>query len=133
MCLNIRQKEKVQIAEKNIPCYKHLNSRNRTVAQYHHYTRFKRNPKVYFGIQNNAARRVNEGYHSRMLVNSETKSHLFIIPKGSEFYEGRENSSSLELGLDGYVSNRIIFIGKNNWFNRWIGKTFYNVEFFPES
>lgn len=45
-----------------------------------------------------------EGYHSRKYPFSGMQ--IFIIPKGSEYYEGKENHEK-----KGYVSSQIIWIG----------------------
>lgn len=53
---------------------------------------------------------VYEGYHSYKdyLDVSIFLSHLFIIPKGIEYYEGKFN---FDKDIDNYVSSQIIWVG----------------------
>ena len=53
-----------------------------------------------------------EGYHSN--VKNENCNALFIIPKGTKYTEGFNNDGTIK----NYVSETIIFIGKNTFWNR---------------
>lgn len=71
---------------------------------------------------------IHKGYHSRIVNNQSLKvrdkTHLFVIPKGAEYYIGGENVINRK---DGYVSSTIIFVGKNTWFNRFMAYLKYGV------
>jgi len=60
-----------------------------------------------------------EGYHSyistRDIRNQHLPVELFIIPKGTIYYEGGVNN---EYVTNGYVSENIVWIGKNTPKNR---------------
>ncbi len=135
MCLNITKEAQEQKAISNIPVYKSLTFFNRSVHTDFRYWRFKKNKLVMLGLMvkrySILIREINEGYHSRNNKNDSKKNYLFIIPKGAKFYEGSENDTDLTV-IDGYVSNTIIYIGKNNMFNRWLGKILYGVKFQSE-
>jgi len=134
MCLNVKKNAQSKIAETNIVCYKSL-EKNRSLLRNFKYSRFFVNKKVLIymtpGLVRYSSNEINQGYHSRNSINRKTKSHLFIIPKGTEYFEGTENSENIDF-IDGYVSSTIIYIGKNNRFNRFIGKLFYGVVFESE-
>ena len=52
------------------------------------------------------------------------KKHLFLVPKGSLVWYGFEN---YETGCFGGVSDQIIYLGRNNWFNRLYYKWVYKA------
>ncbi len=62
---------------------------------------------------------------------SSVESHLepayFIIPKGAEYYEGKDNSINDIDDHDARVSNQLIYIGRINWFTRLIAKLIYKA------
>jgi hypothetical protein len=120
MCLNIKNNSKALIAEEN-------------KSEHHGYTyvKHKTNPLIKIEPITNygfisVETHINEGYHS--YVNKPAYySSLFIIPKGTEYYLGGINGSPY--WKDGYCSETIIFVGKNNWWNRfWQGRK-YKVKF----
>ncbi len=131
MCLNLIAGLTSQRAIGNIPVYKYLKSGSKSQHQNFVYRRFKVNEKKLLVPDYNYSEGIhlNEGYHSRKEESLHPKTHLFVIPKWSEFFEGGENS---QYHVNGYCSNTIIYIGKNNWFNRLIGKIFYKVKFKSE-
>lgn len=136
MCLYILRDQKKQIATENIPCYKELYSNGKTTARNFRYIVFQKNDKVHLFprqlYSSSGKMELERGYHSRLINSVQMKTHLFIIPKGSEYYMGRENDTDFEKPSDGYVSNNILYIGRNNFINRLIGKYFYGVIFHPE-
>lgn len=141
MCLNIKETTKEQLAKENLPCYKHLMYNNSSPRGFK-YKRFRKNQEVdikpvydFYSVRNEDSKKdriLEHGYHSRRPNSIEPKKDLFIIPKGSKYYIGRENSTNYLQGLNGFVSSNIVYIGKNNMFNRWIGKIFFGVKFMSE-
>lgn len=134
MCLNLKEDAEVKIAEENIACYKSLYNGGRSVHTNFHYINYRVNRDVVLSPRRprfGRTRELDEGYHSRKNNNRDSKKHLFVIPKGAQYFEGMENRENLAY-LDGYVSSTIIYIGKNNAFNRLIGKLFYGVTFQSE-
>lgn len=137
MCLNIKKDQQPQIAETNLPCYKELKKDNCSENQGYQYIKGQDNPTIalnpvltssfyYPGFP-----RLEKGYHSYTPdAYKRYHSHLFIIPAGAEYYIGGINDHPIV--QDGYTSNKIIFVGKNNWWNRfWRGRK-YGVKFYPK-
>lgn len=112
MCLE-RPSEK-KVAEKNIFCWKQLQGFNgKSLIQEYIYRPGAVQPKVNIRIYRNQL--IEEGYHS--WVDQEPKDrygnsyrhkvfHLFVIPKGTVYYEGLENG-----GATGYASETIVYLG----------------------
>ena len=70
---------------------------------------------------------VSYGFHFRSNTgrfHKDEKKHLFLVPKGSLVWYGFEN---YETGCFGGVSNQIIYLGRNNWFNRLYYKWVYKA------
>lgn len=112
MCLE-RVSEK-KVAEENIFCWKMLGTKGRSLIWEYKYEpgviqpRVEIEKKLYDGG-------IEEGYHS--WVDQEPKDrfgcsrrrkvyHLFVIPKGTVYYEGLENG-----GAVGYASESIVYLG----------------------
>ncbi len=130
MCLYIKENVVKEIAIVNIPVYKQLSKDGRSLMANFYYFRFWRNFKVNLKIiHDRFGYSLEQGYHSRMWNSVRSKDYLFIIPKGAEYYRGKENSHSSLAQEDGYISNTIIYVGKNNSFNRKLAKFLYNVTF----
>lgn len=116
MCLYLtKDQNKAIIAAENIICYKFLDYRNISCYSGYDYEKGKTNPKVNLLIECNwdDTDFINEGYHSRRISGRNNK--LFMIPKGTTFYIGGENA----INNNNYVSETIVLLGRNNWFNRW--------------
>lgn len=119
MCLVLENKSQEPTeAKKSIICFKVLNGKRSDRGYV--YQKFLKQPKVEFGFDSEG--NVTRGYHSRTSHSIERKSHLFVIPKGSLYYTGGENTTVYD---ENYCSNQIIFIGRNNFINRLIAKMFY--------
>ena len=113
MCLE-RPSEK-KVAEKDIFCWKQLKGFNgKSLIQEYKYVQGVIQPRVEIIVHRNS-NTVEEGYHS--WVEQEPKDqlgrsyrkklkHLFVIPKGTTYYEGLENG-----GPAGYVSETIVYLG----------------------
>lgn len=131
MCL-ITNDKTVKIADKNIVCYKTMSTTKMGRPCGYGgviYKKYKRQNNVTLGVygpSDDGWYNVEEGYHSRINFdnNSKPNKHLFVIPKGAEYLMGGEND---EKKIDNYVSTNIIYLGKNNKFNRYLAKLFYNV------
>ncbi len=148
MCL-IVNKEFLELkeAEENIPCYKSLRKRNRSTHNDFHYTKGKTYTEkgavetqiksIVAGIAEpcgfNGSFPLTYGFHSRPINLSWSeydRSHLFMIPKGTIFTEGGENSDVYSVkDHDNYLSESIVYLGKNTWLNRLIYKWKYNFNF----
>lgn len=133
MCLYILTTKEEKVAKQNIAVYKELRKSGRSEVMHFQYSLYQNNNeiqliprKVTYDSYNFC---LEEGYHSRMFRSEYAKSHLFIIPEGAKFYPGCENTRATDDNENGYVSNQIIYLGKNTWFNRLIGLLFYGVEF----
>lgn len=128
MCLKIGRKDKAQIAEEDIVCYKILEvegkDENQTLIPLFHpykpngpkniYTLGERNPKITLKprpcIYDYQHYNINEGYHSYRsapvcclgIRPYEVIVECFI-PKGSEYYVGRDSA-----GTKGYTSEELV-------------------------
>lgn len=120
MCLNLNSsylrhkgrklsKEK-QTATKNILVWKSLTFfGSKSLFMDYKYNLFKTNPEIVLDI-NPWKNQIYQGYHSyKRAFRGEGWMPLdcFIIPKGSNYYEGEVNFS----GREGYASSNIIYIG----------------------
>jgi len=137
MCLNIKKDQQPQIAETNIACYKELRKGNLSENHGYEYIKGQDNPTIVLtpittpSLFSGSRPRLEKGYHSYVPdAYRRYHSHLFIIPAGAEYYIGGINDHPI--AQDGYTSNKIIFAGKNNWWNRfWQGRK-YGVKFYPK-
>lgn len=131
MCLQLGIDHKKQIAVENMSCYKSLDRGAKSQPQGYVYKKGEIQTPVTLIITprygyDRIGKRIKgysiwEGYHSRNETSISKKSHLFIIPKGAGYIVGGENSDI----LDNYVSTSIIYVGRNNWWNRyWQGKKY---------
>lgn len=106
MCLTNITTKKPFVAQQNIFCWKQLHKKI-SLHQYYKYEIGVLQQDVLLIIHNNTIR---QGYHSwKNMYNTYTKrinKHLFLIPKGTEYFEGLENEES-----PGYVSSNIIYLG----------------------
>jgi len=133
MCLLVNKEEAIITAKENIFCYKQLSAFGFSQPQKFKYELGKLNKHVIInkkqadsrdvriGNANYGETLVEEGYHSRNDSSIKDKTHLFMIPKGTKYITGGENSSD----RDNYVSETIIYLGRNNWINRLIAKIKY--------
>lgn len=128
MCLTLKKDSKELIADENIPCYKYLKSGNRSLFEKYLYIKYKENPRQELHvIIEDDLHVIFEGYHSRNPFSVRGKTHLFIIPKNTKYYLGWEEDP---IGYeDNYCSETIIFVGRNNWWNRRLAKIRYGVTF----
>lgn len=112
MCLERASEKKV--AGENIFCWKRLQGFNgKSLIQDYKYKTGVIQPQV--NIKVSRSEIIEQGYHS--WVEQEPKdrygspyrdkvSHLFVIPKGTVYYEGLENG-----GAVGYASESIVYLG----------------------
>ena len=117
MCLTSPNEFKFKIAEKDIICFKTLERNNISTITEYRYIKGIKNPIVdiiFIGYADGF--RINEGYHSN--IENENCNALFIIPKGTKYTEGFNNLSTIK----NYVSETIIFIGRNTSWNRFKAK-----------
>lgn len=139
---------KIQTAEENLPCYKSLYKGGQAQNMDYTYRRFQLNvedrfefaalheaslsPRPYY-CEVSQYIKIEYGFHSRVpaeVKRNSDKLHLFIIPKGAKYVSGYENDCNPDGNKhDNYVSDKIIYFGKNNWFNRILAKVLYNVSF----
>lgn len=135
MCLIIKENKEL-ITKEYLGCYKILYKASFfggfSENFLFHYIKFKKQKIINFVLRNNYDQiKIYEGYHSYdekskfIKIKNEKDLDLFIIPKNTKYYKGFHNIES----DTGYCSESIIYIGKNNSFNRWIAKIFYNVNF----
>lgn len=139
MCLRTKDKSE-KTAEKHIPVYKFGTTsillgfipefRTFSYGRYVKQKYVKLRPGV---LYQGGAYIVDEGYHSfNKLQDCKDASHrysdlgLFIIPKGAQYIDGVWDNFTW---CDNRVSTTLIYLGKNNKFNRWIAKIFYGVNF----
>ena len=123
MCLT-RPSEK-KIANTNIFCWKRLDNRGRSIIQEHQYKIGVTQPLVELTLRHGE---VEQGYHSwvdqvrtdRYGYSGTKVYHLFVIPKGTTYYEGLENG-----GAKGYVSETIVYLGHNKNPFTWLRKLKY--------
>lgn len=124
MCLY--KKDKItKIAKCNILCYKQLLFTNSSYFYSYRYDKMVKQPIVNFQITDNPLGInyvVYEGYHSRNKRSTEDKSSLFVIPKGTKYTIGSENIFLNIDRKDNYVSETIVYFGKNTFWNRLIAK-----------
>lgn len=129
MCLYLTESQKVpKIAEKDIICYKILREDNCSQVEGYFYKKGLQehvdvSPKQFIY---DSYSYIYQGYHSYKDKNRKHlygKTCLFIIPKDTVYYKGGSN----EVGNDSYVSENIIYVGKDNWWNRFKIKHKYNV------
>jgi hypothetical protein len=137
MCLIVKENALPRIAMKNMLVYKELSCSNRPL----HYplkpyttdlrelylidilnSKVDLKVKTRWGYPFSDECRIEEGYHSWAKWSWGRRPHLFIIPKGTLYYKGRENRKRR-----GYVSETIIFAGPNTKENRKRVKEKYNV------
>jgi len=114
MCLERPSTKKV--AEENIFCWKQLQGFNgKSLLQEYKYKPGVVQPQVQIEIWGEAGGIIEAGYHS--WVDQEPKNrygnpyrdkvqYLFVIPKGTVYYEGLENG-----GATGYASETIVYLG----------------------
>ncbi len=123
-----------KVAEKNILVYKQLSRGNYSLHTNYKYKKGRVNPSITIESESGNYWEdgywedgyvINKGYHSRNSASTESKSHLFIIPKGATYVEGGENE--IRKQPDGYVSSTIIFVGRNNFINKFIAKLKYEL------
>lgn len=67
---------------------------------------------------------IEEGYHSFIKYSSGDSTELFIIPKGSRYYKGGVNQFT---DVDGYVSDRIIWVGSKYSLITWFKVLLYKL------
>ena len=151
MCLNVHKDlYKKNVAKENIPCYKgHKNESFYKGKKYklidesgvldipfHSGTFFTWDGMAPLKNSNDRGFRdyheFNKGLHSHIPKAARffERNFLFIIPKGAKYIEGCGNGyTELPECHDNYISDQIIYLGRNNWFNRLIAKIFYGVDF----
>ena len=112
MCLERASEKKV--AEENIFCWKKLDFRGRSIVQEYQYQPGVVQPQVNINVKH-SSREIEQGYHSWVdqertdrygEKHTEKVNHLFVIPKGTAYYEGLENGYRL-----GYTSETIVYLG----------------------
>lgn len=101
MCLT--SAGKLKTAKRNIYCYKRLYDGNKSEHTNYTYEIGVEQKEVMMFL--NYPQEVHIGYHSWRFF-TPFRMHLFVIPKGSKYYKGRENEGSL-----GYTSSKIVFLG----------------------
>jgi len=107
MCLHLETSSKSKKADKPIVVYKLLTYKRGKALSWVHEYYYKPNtlqPKVKINKYSNY---VEDGYHSRKNFFGQINNAVFVIPKGAEYYEGKENWST----IDNYVSDTIIYVG----------------------
>lgn len=122
MCL-YKQDKITKIAKRNILCYKQLLFGTSSYFYAYKYDKMVKQPIVNFqfdqsDLSNGIA--VYRGYHSRNNKSSSNKSSLFVIPKGTKYTVGSEYYNSII--QDNYVSETIVYFGKNTFWNRLLAK-----------
>jgi hypothetical protein len=123
MCLT-RPSEK-KIASTNILCWKTLNRWGKSAIRDYEYEIGVTQPLVELTLRHGE---VEQGYHSwvdqartdRYGYSGTKVYHLFVIPKGTTYYEGLENG-----GAKGYVSETIVYLGHNKNPFTWLRKLKY--------
>lgn len=123
MCLT-RPSEK-KIANSNIFCWKRLDIRGKSTIQDYQYKIGVTQPLVELTLRHGE---IEQGYHS--WVDQERTDrhgypgtkvyHLFVIPKGTTYYEGLENGEA-----KGYTSETIVYLGHNKNPFTWLRKLKY--------
>lgn len=119
MCLYVRKKDlPIKTAQQPIVCFKAGGRRKDGRLEAEHfnfqYTKGVETPvvKIVLEVEDEVKEwgTVYEGYHStiRFLHYDVSPKELFLIPKGAQFLKGGINTWAKE---DGYVSDRIIWIG----------------------
>lgn len=119
MCLEVKGTPEVLIAKRNIICFKELNG-NISRHYYFLYQKGIINPiieiklhKRYLGFV------VYEGYHSKIkdicFYKIQRNNAIMYIPTGTRYIIGGENDINV---TDNYVSETIVYYGKNTWWNR---------------
>lgn len=128
-----------KVAEKNILVSKVTSGgfifSTKSQVQSFSYRKFKKYKAYIFPIDTGYGNLIDEGFHYYINPQYKYISPLnyrgysyFIIPKGTEYYEGGDNThvrSDMDITVG--VANQIIYIGRRNWFNRLIAKIFYDV------
>jgi hypothetical protein len=114
MCLE-RVSEK-KVAEKNIFCWKKLTIGGKSLVHDYQYVPGVVQPQVHIHVKERwDSREIDPGYHSWVdqertdrygEKHTEKVNHLFVIPKGTVYYEGLENGFRL-----GYASETIVYVG----------------------
>jgi hypothetical protein len=124
MCLVLNDKFKKLIAERPILCYKYGSSKSKYFTppfrDLFRYELNKETERIYINpvkafIHNTEVLMIEKGYHSYIKSNIIT-DHVFIIPKGAEYYIGRINDY---YEINGYVSSSLIWLGNRNSIATW--------------
>lgn len=123
MCL-VKISEK-KVAEDNILCWKRLYKGSMSIIRDHQYKTGVVQPTVELKVYRGE---IEEGYHSwvdqartdRYGYSGTKVYHLFVIPKGTTYYEGLENG-----GAKGYVSETIVYLGHKKNPLTWLRKLKY--------
>lgn len=140
MCLVLRLNEDGTVppplvATENMLCYKILKDRGFSIGRGYKYRKGTTQSSINLVptpghyLQTTQYVMVERGYHSYtpMWALPYRRLNLFVIPKGASYYTGGDNRA---YPLDEvYVSSTIIYVGKNNWWNRFCAKLFYGVTF----
>jgi hypothetical protein len=103
-----------KVAKKNIICYKQLFRTDISLHMDFKYEKGKLNKPVNISI--NECNEIEEGYHSfveRKDMFSDPVNRIFVIPKGSIYYEGFDNGYPEHV----YVSETIVFIDELTYWN----------------
>lgn len=136
MCLNVHKDlYKKNVAKENMPCYKEYKKESFYKGKKYKLIDESGVLDVPFhsgwlGFEE--FKRFNKGLHSHIPKAARffERNFLFIIPKGAKYIEGCGNGyTELPECHDNYISDQIIYLGRNNWFNRLIAKIFYGVDF----
>lgn len=117
--------DKSKVAQEDIVCYKFGKVRPRGFSpihwQHYVYKRFENQQYVPLVITTGyASPEIYKGYHSckdaihceRHHGGGKGSVHIFVIPKGTEYYENYFE----------YVSSNIKWMGRNNWLTRLVMK-----------
>lgn len=123
MCLYIlKTKFLVQEAQENILCYKKLEWNKVSEHKRFSYEKGVVNPLVHFEqfILKDLTSQLETGAGYYSFIESKSyATDLFVIPKGAKYCSGMDNcGDEYTLPHDTYISNTIVYIGNNNWFNR---------------
>ena len=127
MCLNKLTTTEPLTAQKNIFCWKKLNKNKQSYVQdYYKYEIGSLQEKT-VSLKISPYGEIEQGYHSWIkkysISNHRRANYLFVIPKGTQYFEGFENSEK-----PGYVSSNIICLG--HWLSpmTWIRAFKYQSE-----
>jgi hypothetical protein len=114
MCLEHLTTEEPLVAQQNIFCWKYLDDGRRSHHQDHYAYELgvpQEETKLEVISYRHKGRTVHRGFHSwkkRIVkgLKANNANHLFVIPKGTEYYEGTQHDDNL-----GYASTNIICLG----------------------